>query len=39
MMHVSVLRSTKLLGAKSFGSITAESMLVKILKSSATRAS
>ena len=39
MMQVSVLRSTKLVGAKFFGSITAESMLVKILNSSAIRAS
>ena len=39
MMQVWVRRSTKLSGANALGSTTAESMLVKILNSSATLAS
>jgi hypothetical protein len=39
MMQTSVFRSTKLFAAKSLGSTVAESTLVKILNSSATRAS
>jgi hypothetical protein len=39
MMQQSVLRSTKLFAAKSLGSTMALSTLVKILNSSATRAS
>ena len=39
MMQTSVVRSTKLLAAKFLGSTTAESTLVKILKSLPTRAS
>ena len=39
IVQTSVLRSTKLFASKFLGSTTAESTLVKILNSSATRAS
>ena len=39
MMQASVLRSTKLVGANSLGSMITESKFVKILNSSAIRAS